>query len=214
MTDDDVKPIKPPKRPRRRPKKPNPEVRARLIGAATELMSEHDPSEMRIDEVAERAGVSVGTFYLYFDGKDDLFTSLVVDQTARLRERLAKAPASGADNVLAAQQRLTAYLDFVDENRQGFLHFLRAGSLETTVGDLNTWAFSQHALDTRPAIDAVLADARVSEVERELVVQASLAVTQHLAGYWLHNEDRISRDDVQQFVTELTTAVIAHLVSR
>ena len=59
-----------------------------------------------------------------------------------------------------------------------------------------------------------LRDAAVSDVERELLVQASLAVTQHLAGHWLRNEERISRDEVQRFVTELTGAVIAHLVSR
>ena len=91
MSDEPVKPLKPPKRARRKPRSPNPLVREKLLAAANELSAERDPNEMRIDEVAERAGVAVGTFYLYFDGKDDLFTSLVVDHTARLRERLTKA---------------------------------------------------------------------------------------------------------------------------
>ncbi len=214
MDENEVKPLKPTKRPRRKPRTPNPEVRERLLAAANDLSTERGPTDMRIDEVAERAGVSVGTFYLYFDGKDDLFTSLVVDHTARLRERLSKAMAATPPGSDPGQHRLDAYLDFVDENQQAFLYFLRAGSMETNVGDLNSWAFAQHALDARPLIEMLLPVGKASEIERELLIQATLSVTQHLAGYWLRNQDRITREDIKQILGTMTGAVIAHLNAR
>lgn len=215
MSDDQVKPVKPARRARRKPRSPNPLVREKLLAAANELSAERDPNEMRIDEVAERAGVSVGTFYLYFDGKDDLFTSLVVDHTARLRERLTKATSTTPPGEDPGDRRLEAYLDFVDENRKAFLYFLRAGSLETNVGDLNTWAFSQHALDAFPLVEALLgSEAEVSDLEKELLVQAMLSVTQHLAGYWVRNGDRVKREDVKAFIRTVSEAVILHLHSR
>lgn len=215
MSDDQVKPLKPAKRARRKPRSPNPLVREKLLAAANQLSAERDPNEMRIDEVAERAGVAVGTFYLYFDGKDDLFTSLVVEHTARLRERLTKATSTTPPGEDPGDRRLEAYLDFVDENRKAFLYFLRAGSLETNVGDLNTWAFEQHAIDAFPLIDALLSkEAGISDVERELLVQSMLSVTQHLAGYWVRSEDRIAREDVKNFIRTLSEAVILHLNSR
>ncbi|MEV6157936.1 helix-turn-helix domain-containing protein [Nonomuraea sp. NPDC052129] len=42
-------------------------------------------------DLARRAGLSVGTFYLYFEGKDDLFVNLVVTYTGLLQARLRQA---------------------------------------------------------------------------------------------------------------------------
>ena len=39
------------------------------MDAAADLIKEEGWPAVRIDEIAERAGLSVGTFYLYFDGK-------------------------------------------------------------------------------------------------------------------------------------------------
>ena len=73
---------------RRTLRAPNPEVRQRLLAAAHQLIDDRGDAGLRIDEVADRAGVSVGTLYLYFDGKDGLLTAMVVG----LVEELCEAP--------------------------------------------------------------------------------------------------------------------------
>jgi len=50
---------------------------AELMEAALDLFAEKGYVATRLDDVAQRAGVSKGTLYLYFDSKEDLFKAVV-----------------------------------------------------------------------------------------------------------------------------------------
>lgn len=47
-----------------------------LLDAGTEALAEQGYHAARVDDVARIAGVSHGTFYLYFENKEDLFAAL------------------------------------------------------------------------------------------------------------------------------------------
>ena len=48
-----------------------------LIDAATELFGKHGYDAVGTPEIAQRAGVSVGTFYRYFDDKHEVYLEIV-----------------------------------------------------------------------------------------------------------------------------------------
>lgn len=50
-----------------------------LLVAAMTLFIEKGFAATRTEQIAERAGVSKGTLYLYFDGKEHLFTDLIAE---------------------------------------------------------------------------------------------------------------------------------------
>lgn len=50
----------------------------KIVTAAWNLFYKHGYEETTIDEIIEEAGVSRGTFYYYFDGKEHLLTSLSI----------------------------------------------------------------------------------------------------------------------------------------
>src|SRR5215813_9224941 len=50
---------------------------AELLAAAYEVFAERGYAATRLEDVAARAGVTKGTMYLYFDGKEALFKELV-----------------------------------------------------------------------------------------------------------------------------------------
>ncbi|WP_167761155.1 TetR/AcrR family transcriptional regulator [Geodermatophilus sp. DF01_2] len=52
-------------------------TRAALVQAGQELFEERGFADVRIDHVAERAGVSHGTFYTWFDSKESLLRAIV-----------------------------------------------------------------------------------------------------------------------------------------
>ncbi|GAA3248476.1 TetR/AcrR family transcriptional regulator [Nonomuraea helvata] len=135
----EIKPIRSKRAERRRLGVANPEVRRRLLRAVVEIIQQDGWAALRVEDLARRAGLSVGTFYLYFEGKDDLFVSLVVTFTERLQARLRKAYASPEPLARA----LDVYLDFVAETEPGFLQFLETGNVPTTVGPLSAWAVAQ-----------------------------------------------------------------------
>jgi AcrR family transcriptional regulator len=54
-------------------------TRAALLRAGRELFEERGFADVRIDSVAERAGVSHGTFYTWFDSKESLLRAIVAE---------------------------------------------------------------------------------------------------------------------------------------
>lgn len=199
-----IKPRTAPKRGgRRQLRNPKPEVAARLLEAAADLTRDESFPQLRVEEIVDRANVSVGTFYLYFDGKEDLFVQLVVEYTERLRSRLSAAYALDGSYVERMQAALDAYLDFVEENESAFLHFRDSGTVDTTVGRLSTWAIDEHVNDLRPAIEEAMARGEIRDDDSTMVAQATLGVVQHLAGFWLDHRDRCSRQELQRFINQL-----------
>lgn len=180
------------------------------MGAAVNLAREHGFPELRIEEVVEEAGLSVGTFYLYFESKADLFVALVTDYTDQLRSRLEAAYAGGGSVPQRLARGLETYLDFVEENEKGFLYFVRAAdSINTSHGRLSTWALQVHASTIRPLLDEAMKNGEMRNTDQELAAQALVGITQHLATYWLEHNDRYSRDDVRRFVNAFTAFGLA-----
>jgi AcrR family transcriptional regulator len=200
-----IRPVATPKRARKELRNPKPEVTAAVLDAAAELIRGGGFPQLRVEEIAEKAGISVGTFYLYFEGKDDLFVQLVVEHTSRLRERLTEAyavPGSYADRM---QRALDAYLDFVEGNEAGFLYFRDSGTVDTTVGRLSTWALAQHVDDLRPVLVEAMAQGEIRRDDPTLLAQAIIGLVQHLAGFWVEQRGDRSRSEFTRFVNELLT---------
>jgi len=191
--------VRPPRRQRKALQTPNPEVRQRLIEAALTLINEGGYNALRIEDIAERAGLSVGTFYLYFEGKSHLFVHLVEDYTQRLRQRLQAVAGATATEQLT--RSLDAYIDFVLENEQAFLHFVRAsGSMQTNHGPLSTWALNSHAADLQPGIEEGMRAGEVRATNAVLVSQAMIGLAQHLVVFWLEHKDICSREGLRDFL--------------
>jgi AcrR family transcriptional regulator len=66
-------------------------TRGRLIGAAQELLANHDFRGMTVRQIATRAHASVGTFYKHFPAKRDLLPVLVdpVESAVDIKETLS-----------------------------------------------------------------------------------------------------------------------------
>src|SRR4051812_33029965 len=61
-------------------------TRARLLDAAKEIFEEHGFLDARISDIAERAGLSHGAFYRYFDSKEQVFREVAETLDDRLSE--------------------------------------------------------------------------------------------------------------------------------
>ncbi len=68
---------------------------AKLLRAGQEVVEERGHDLARVDDIVERAGVSHGTFYLYFRDREDMLRSLirlVARQLAPLGEQIGHEP--------------------------------------------------------------------------------------------------------------------------
>jgi AcrR family transcriptional regulator len=90
----------------------DPDLRDRLIAAATETFARHGFAGASLDAIAARAGVTKGGIYFHFDGKEELFFA-VLDHWQRLRRRELQMPVPAADGAATAlRQFVRAYLGF------------------------------------------------------------------------------------------------------
>jgi AcrR family transcriptional regulator len=60
----------------------------RIIDAAAQLFAERHYHEVRMDDIAAKAGVAKGTIYLHFKDKDDLYQALALDSLKKLSKRI------------------------------------------------------------------------------------------------------------------------------
>ena len=64
------------------------ETRARLLAAAKEVFEQDGFLDARISDIAERAGLSHGSFYHYFESKEEVFREVAAEVEQRLSEPL------------------------------------------------------------------------------------------------------------------------------
>ncbi len=68
-------------------------TRAALAEAAVRLAAEHGAEKVTVEAISAAAGVSVRTFFNYFDSRDDAFVVVDADAGARMRRAVLDAPA-------------------------------------------------------------------------------------------------------------------------
>jgi AcrR family transcriptional regulator len=69
-------------------------TRAALTEAAVRLAAEHGAEKVTVEAISAAAGVSVRTFFNYFDTRDDVFVLTDAETGARVRRSLLDAPAA------------------------------------------------------------------------------------------------------------------------
>jgi TetR/AcrR family fatty acid metabolism transcriptional regulator len=74
---------------------PRPQTkRERILRAAIDVFAQNGYFNAKVSEIARAAGVADGTIYLYFDGKEDLLTSIFRDHTRNYLQSLERALAN------------------------------------------------------------------------------------------------------------------------
>jgi len=93
-------------------------TRRRLIDDGGGLAKEHGFAATGLDAIAEAAGVTTGSLYKHFDGKSDLFASVIEAELQRTADRFA---AIAPDDRSEAMRALASYLSLhhVDHPEQG-----------------------------------------------------------------------------------------------
>lgn len=73
--------------------------RAAIVAAAREVFEESGFKDARIADIAKKAGASYGSFYTYFDSKEEIFREVVREVTSEMFE--FSRPRTGGDDPAA-----------------------------------------------------------------------------------------------------------------
>jgi AcrR family transcriptional regulator len=86
-----------------------------ILAAAESVFAESGVHQAKVDEIATRAGVSVGTLYNYFPDRDGLLSALIETRRSNIREKMDELVANAGDRPFA--ELLSEFF------RAGFEHF-------------------------------------------------------------------------------------------
>ncbi|HEV2677937.1 MAG TPA: TetR/AcrR family transcriptional regulator [Aliidongia sp.] len=148
------------------------ETVAAVLEAAARILEERGFAGYTTNAVAERAGVSIGSLYQYFPGKDALMVALIERETATLLADIAKIPPG-----IGLEARLGQMI------RAGVTHQMRRPVLAVLL-DFEERRLPLGARDERVAdqihrmlIDTLAAEGLPATGDRTVAAQDLLAIT-------------------------------------
>jgi len=91
-------------------------TRQRLLDAAEAEFGETGFHQASISNITQRAGVAQGTFYIYFESKEDILRHLVEHMSRQMRHSQSVATENAADRLHAEKRGLEHFLEFALEH--------------------------------------------------------------------------------------------------
>lgn len=97
--------------------------RERIVDQASDFLVDHEYEAIQVRDIADRAGVALGTVYRYFASKEHLFAAVLVKWGASFRSRVGHSPRADSD---VADQLRAVYLRSIDafERRPEFFRMM------------------------------------------------------------------------------------------
>jgi len=90
----------------------------KLLDAAAVEFGERGFHEASISAITRRAGTALGSFYTYFDSKEEIFQALVRYMSEQLRDHVTPIVQTAPDEIAAERIGLESFLGFVREHRE------------------------------------------------------------------------------------------------
>ena len=90
----------------------------KLLDAAAEEFGEKGFHEASVSSITRRAGMALGSFYTYFDTKDDIFRALVNDMSGQVRDYVSPRIAQARDGIDAERIGLLSFLEFARTHKE------------------------------------------------------------------------------------------------
>ena len=90
----------------------------RLLDAAAKEFGERGFHDASISGITRRAGTALGSFYTYFDSKDEIFRALVRDLSGRVGEEARQAQTGKVEAIEAERVALEAFLGFARDHKE------------------------------------------------------------------------------------------------
>ena len=184
------------------------ERREQLLELGLQLFAGHTIEDISIDRLSEVGGVSRGLLYHYFGSKQG-FHEAVLQRAADNLVAQTEPPA-GDDPIARLLASLTAYVDYVIANHEGYRSLVRAaaGGNEAMrrIYERARDAMIDRTFET-PGVEGLLAD----QPTTRLVVRGWVAFVEDSVLTWCDDPNGIARDQLAQIVTDALPALVGTL---
>ena len=156
------------------------ERRRQLIDVASRCFAERGYHPTSVTEIVNELGVGKGVFYWYFDSKEELFLEILKGAQIDLRRRQQAAIAGLEDPLDQVAAGVRAAMQWADQNRR-LVSLVQFAATEELFSPAIRLGQAVAVEDARSYIEAALEAGGGDPVDPDLMSQAMLGVTFHLA---------------------------------
>jgi AcrR family transcriptional regulator len=157
-------------------------TRQRQLDAAEALFGEKGYYETSIVDITQRAGVALGTFYLYFPSKQAIFHELVEHLNRRLRQELRNSTQGLADRAEVERVGLQAFFEFVKRHRNLYRIVQQA---ELVDQKLYRWYYREFAKGYRRELLRAMKAGQMEKMDPECLAYCLMGVAHFLGMRWV-----------------------------
>ncbi len=151
--------------------------REQILRAAEKIFGEMGYAEASISDITREANTAQGTLYIYFKGKDEVFSELVQEMGRLTRETIAQAIGTTSSRLEAERRGLKAFLHFVADRPGLYSIVEQARFVNPKAYDAY---FAEFAAAYRIQLEAAQKEGQIKPGENEIRAWALMGVAKTL----------------------------------
>lgn len=188
------------------PTKRGQQTRTRLIRAAETVFGDVGYYDTRVSEITRDAGVAMGTFYLYFPSKEELFRALVTSLNHDLRRTLSEGTSKLPTRAAAEAEGLRRFFRFLLKHRKLYRIVKEAASVDPA---LYREYVERIAQGYRAGLTRAMEAGEVKRADPELLAYALMGIAETVATRYVIWEDGMTESKFDQLVELILHGLLA-----
>lgn len=177
-----------------------------ILEVAGQVFARAGYDSASMDEIAELAGVSKPMIYAYFGSKESLYLTYIERAGSDLLDRLLAAAPPSDSSVSALRARISEFLSFVEEHRDGWRVLFREIASTRPFAEQVARLRERIAEAIRRMIDSL--QLGYSAMASDAIAHALVGAGESLANWWLDHPE-VSREQAADWYVSVVQAVLA-----
>jgi AcrR family transcriptional regulator len=178
-----------------------------LLQAAEDVFGEKGYHEASVVEVTMRAGVAQGTFYVYFKGKKDIFTQLIIHLHHDVRKSIQQEITSSASRLEEETRGIVAFFLYLHKHANLYKILRDAESVDE---NLYRWYYHSFAEGYIKRLQKAMAKGEIRQTDPEALAYCLMGIGTFTAMRWPGWEGRMPPesflDGVRDFIIRALSA--------
>lgn len=173
------------------------QTRVRLIRAAEVVFGNVGYHDARVSEITRRAGVALGTFYLYFPSKEELFRAMLAWLNHDLRRTLKEGTAGLPTRAEMEAEGLRLFFHFLRRHRKLYRIVKQAEGIDP---GLYRQYYRRIARGYQQGLAQAMEHGEMKRIDPELVAYALMGIADFVATRYVIWEDGLSETKLDQLI--------------
>ena len=170
-------------------------TRAKLLAAAERLFGANGFHGTSVVDITREAGVAQGTFYLYFDSKEEIFRQLVRHLSQELRHALAQAVSGAEHRIDIEELGVREFIRFSAEHRDLYQIVSESQFIDP---ELFRWYYERLAKGYSLGLSRAMDAGEVFPTDPETLSYCLMGASHFLGIRWIAWEGREPPEDMVQ----------------